>query len=403
MSHTFTFPGVFIEETPSGIVTIAGVATSITAFVGRTLMGPAAPTDCFGFADFTRNFGGRAYDYPLGYAVEDFFQNGGGHAIIVRVLPAAGATGALGADDYVGDAAQLNHTGIYALDRVDLFNLLCIPWDRRGMDLPGAVYQKAAEYCLKRRAMLILDPPSNWIDHARAGDFGKIQPTDLNIGSPDMRERNCAVYFPRVRKADSEKDGSVDVFPACGIIAGVIAATDARRGVWKAPAGSGAGIRGIVGLEMNLTDEQNGMLNPLGINCLRDLPAVGPSVWGARTLRGADMLSDEYKYISVRRLALFIEESLDRGTKFAVLAPNDETLWSQLRLAVGTFMNNLWRQGAFYGQRAVDAYAVACDQTTTTQDDVDRGIVNITVAFAPLKPAEFIVLQIHQQAGQTAT
>jgi phage tail sheath protein FI len=160
--------------------------------------------------------------------------------------------------------------------------------------------------------------------------------------------------------------------------------------VWKAPAGSGAGI---VGLEMNLTDEQNGMLNPLGVNCLRDFPGVGPSVWGARTLRGADMLSDEYKYISVRRLALFIEESLDRGTKFAVLAPNDETLWSQLRLAVGAFMNNLWRQGAFYGQRAVDAYAVACDQTTTTQEDVDRGIVNITVAFAPLKPAEFVVLQ----------
>jgi phage tail sheath protein FI len=389
-------------EVPSGTMTIAGVATSIAAFVGRTLTGPTKPTDCFSYADFTQHFGGRSRDYPLSYAVEDFFQNGGGHAIIVRVLPAAGATGTLAADDYVGDAAQLNRTGVYALDHVDLFNLLCIPWDQRGQDLPNAIYQKAAEYCLKRRAMLILDPPSNWIDHAQAGDFGKIQPTDLNISSPDMRERNCAVYFPRVRKADSERGGALDVFPACGIIAGVMATTDLQRGVWKAPAGTTAGLAGIAGLEMNLTDAQNGMLNPLGINCLRNFPVMGPVVWGARTLRGADLLADDYKYIPVRRLALFIEESLSRGTTFAVFEPNDETLWASLRVAVGTFMDNLWRQGAFFGTAPSSAYAVACDQTTTTQDDIDRGIVNIRVAFAPEKPAEFVVLQIAQQAGQTA-
>jgi uncharacterized protein len=402
MSVTVTFPGVFIEEIPSGIVTIAGVATSITAFVGRTLTGPTEPTECFSYADFTQHFGGRSHDYPLSYAVEDFFQNGGGHAIVVRVLPAAGATGTLGADDYVGDAAQLNRTGVYALDHIDLFNLLCIPWDQRGQDLPNAVYQKAAAYCLKRRAMLILDPPSNWIDHARAGDFGKIQPADLNIGSPDMRERNCAVYFPRVKKADSERGGAVDVFPACGIIAGVMATTDVNRGVWKAPAGITAALGGIVDLEMNLTDDQNGMLNPLGINCLRSFPVIGPVIWGARTLRGTDVLSDDYKYIPVRRFTLFIEESLSRGTKFAVFEPNDETLWASLRLAVGTFMDSLWRQGALSGAVPSSAYAVACDKTTTTQDDIDRGIVNIRVAFAPERPAEFVVLQIQQQAGQTA-
>jgi phage tail sheath protein FI len=401
MSVTVTFPGVFVEEIPSGTVTITGVATSITAFVGRTLTGPTEPIDCFNYADFTQHFGGRSYDFPLSYAVEDFFQNGGGQAIIVRVLPAAGATGTLMADDYVGDAAQLNRTGIYALDRVDLFNLLCIPWDQRGKDLPDVVYRKAAEYCVKRRAMLILDPPSNWIDHARAGDFGKIQPTDLNISSPDMRERNCAVYFPRVKKADSERGGSVDVFPACGIIAGVMATTDANLGVWKAPAGITASINGIVGLEMSLTDDQNGVLNRVGINCLRTFPMSGPVVWGARTLQGADFLGDDYKYISVRRFALFIEESLDRGTKFAVFEPNDETLWSKLRLAVGAFMADLWRQGALFGAAPSSAYAVACDQTTTTQSDIDRGIVNIVIFFAPLKPAEFVALRIQQQAGQT--
>lgn len=402
MSVTVTFPGVFVEEIPSGTVTITGVATSITAFVGRTLTGPTEPIDCFNYADFTQHFGGRSFDYPLSYAVEDFFQNGGGQAIIVRVLPAAGATGTLMADDYVGDAAQLNRTGIYALDRVDLFNLLCIPWDQRGKDLPDVVFRKAAEYCVKRRAMLILDPPGGWIDHAQAGHFDQIQPTDLGISGPDLPARNCAVYFPRVKKADGEKGGSVEIFPVCGIIAGVMAATDGQVGVWKAPAGITAGIYGILGLEMNLTDDQNGVLNRVGINCLRTFPMTGPVVWGARTLQGADNLLDDYKYIPVRRLALFIEESLHRGTKFAVFEPNDETLWSKLRLAVGAFMADLWRQGAIYGLEASSAYAVACDQTTTTQDDINNGIVNIVVFFAPERPAEFVVLRIQQLAGRTA-
>jgi phage tail sheath protein FI len=169
------------------------------------------------------------------------------------------------------------------------------------------------------------------------------------------------------------------------------------RGVWKAPAGITAGIGGIDGLELDINDAQNGQLNPVGINCLRNFPVVGPVVWGARTLRGADVLSDDYKYIPVRRLTLYIEESLYRGTKFAVFEPNDEALWSQLRLSIGAFMDGLYRQGAFYG------YTVACDRTTTTQADIDRGVVNVVVGFAPEKPAEFIVLQIQQQAGQTAS
>jgi len=166
--------------------------------------------------------------------------------------------------------------------------------------------------------------------------------------------------------------------------------------VWKAPAGITAGIGGINGLEFNLNDEQSGQLNPVGINCLRNFPIMGPVVWGARTLRGADMLSDDYKYVPVRRLALYIEESLYRGTKFAVFEPNDEALWSTLRQTIGAFMADLSRQGAFYG------YDVSCDRTTTTQDDIDRGVVNIRVAFAPVRPAEFIVLQIQPLAGQTA-
>jgi phage tail sheath protein FI len=304
-------------------------------------------------------------------------------------LPAARAAALLG--------DPLQGTGIYALDHVDLFNLLCIPPDPADAtyDQLQPLYQAAAVYCQKRRAMLILDPPAAWSDHARQGHFDKIQPAALGIGGPE-EARNCAVYFPRIKKFDPATE-EVAVFAACGAIAGIFAATDNSNGVWKAPAGIEAGIVGIAGLEFDLTDGQSGQLNPLGINSLRDFPTAGPVIWGARTLRGADVFSDDYKYVPVRRLALYIEESLYRGSKFAVFEPNDEALWSKLRLAIGAFMADLVRQGACYG------YYVTCDRTTTTLDDIDRGVVNIQIGFAPVKPAEFVVLRIQQLAGQSAT
>ena len=182
----------------------------------------------------------------------------------------------------------------------------------------------------------------------------------------------------------------------------------AVAGTWPRPtAGSdGALVRALAGvpeLAVTLTDAENGQLNPLGLNCLRSFPVFGRVVWGARTLRGADQAADEYKYVPVRRLALFIEESLYRGTQWVVFEPNDEPLWSQIRLNVGAFMHSLFRQGAFQGSTPRDAYLVKCDRETTTQDDINRGIVNILVGFAPLKPAEFVIIKIQQLAGQIAT
>lgn len=153
-------------------------------------------------------------------------------------------------------------------------------------------------------------------------------------------------------------------------------------------------------LAVPMTDRENGRLNQLGVNCLRSFPAVGPVVWGARTLRGADRLADEWKYLPVRRLALFIEESLFRGTQWVVFEPNDEPLWASIRLNVGAFMNSLFRQGAFQGATAREAYIVKCDRENNPQNDIDRGIVNIVVGFAPLKPAEFVIIHIEQLAGQ---
>jgi hypothetical protein len=195
----------------------------------------------------------------------------------------------------------------------------------------------------------------------------------------------------------------LNTFAPCGAIAGIMARTDAERGVWKAPAGLNASISGITGLAVKLNDDENGMLNPLGINCLRDFKINGKVVWGARTMRGADQLSDEWKYIPIRRLALFIEESLFRGTQWVVFEPNDEPLWAQIRLNVGAFMQNLFRQGAFQGSTPTEAYFVKCDKTTNPQNEIDLGILNIVVGFAPLKPAEFVVIKIQQMAGQIQT
>jgi hypothetical protein len=214
--------------------------------------------------------------------------------------------------------------------------------------------------------------------------------------------RNAAVYWPRIMAADPLEQFRVRQMPASGAIAGVIARTDAERGVWKAPAGTEASLRGTQGLSYLLTDMENGPLNKVAINALRTFPAFGSVVWGARTRAGSDDTPDDYKYVPVRRLALFLEESLFRGTQWVVFEPNAEPLWAQIRLNVGAFMNNLFRQGAFEGTTPAQAYLVRCDASTTTQNDIDLGRVNILVGFAPLKPAEFVVLQIQQLAGQLA-
>jgi hypothetical protein len=203
-----------------------------------------------------------------------------------------------------------------------------------------------------------------------------------------------------LQEPDPLRGNQMGDFAPCGAVAGVFARTDSQRGIWKAPAGLDATLVGVPALTVPLTDAENGELNPLGINCLRIRVPAGPVVWGARTMQGDDRSASEWKYVPVRRTALYIEESLYRGTQWVVFEPNDEPLWSQIRLNVGAFMHTLFRQGAFQGKTPNDAYLVKCDKETTTQDDINRGVVNILVGFAPLKPAEFVIIQIQQLAGQ---
>lgn len=203
-------------------------------------------------------------------------------------------------------------------------------------------------------------------------------------------------YYPWIQAPDPAAGFRTALFPPCGYVAGVFAATDANRGVWKAPAGLQATLSGSLGLQVALNDTQNGNLNPFAVNCLRQFPVYGNVVWGARTMDGADAVGSEYKYVNLRRLAMFIESSLYQGTQWVVFEPNSEPLWSLVRLSIGTFLQQLFLQGAFAGTSPQTAYFVKCDADNNPDATVAQGIVNITVGFAPLYPAEFVVIQITQ-------
>jgi phage tail sheath protein FI len=297
----------------------------------------------------------------------------------------------------IGDAVA--KSGIYALLDVDLFNILCLPATMNLPDTDAAqVATNATALCTQRRAFYILDVPQaagnrdtvtgimNWLDQ-----------------NDTLRSRNAALYFPRLNIADPLNNYRLRPAAPSGTLAGVYARTDVGRGVWKAPAGTEAVLAGAQALGYQLIDGENGVLNPLAINCLRNFPVYGSICWGARTLYGADQIEDDYKYIPVRRLALYLEESLYRGLKWVVFEPNDEPLWAQIRLNVTGFMQGLFRQGAFQGATPHKAYLVKCDSETTTAVDQANGVVNIVVGFAPLKPAEFVIIQIQQLAGQLAS
>jgi phage tail sheath protein FI len=304
----------------------------------------------------------------------------------------AGSDGAVpfGPADPAFRASLLALFGIgQAADRIDLFNIICVP----GLT-DGATIQSLQTIARDRRAFLLVDcdPNASLTSLQVAGA--------LPIGSDAA---NAAFYFPWVSAPDPLKSDALMDFPPSGFVAGILARTDGARGVWKAPAGTEAAINGAVGLKAKLSDAENGQLNPLAINCLRDLPVYGRVVWGARTLDGDNNRGSEWKYIPVRRMALFLEESLYRGTQWVVFEPNDEPLWAQIRLNVGAFLQGLFRQGAFQGKTPKEAYFVKCDRETTTQADINNGIVNILVGFAPLKPAEFVVIKIQQMAGDIQT
>jgi uncharacterized protein len=367
-------------------VTVSVVGSSSTGAFLQVRAGTANPED---IVELT---GALAAELGLAGAAQQNVQQYvlGGNDAGKQVNGVTGQDGALPGAQELIDALP-------AFDTVDLVNIFCIPDTDQLPDTDaGQVIASATTYAAGRRAFLILDPPH--LDATR-DDIPEIEAWLDQNGT--LRHPNVAAYFPRPMIADPLNEFRLRSIPASGTIAGLYARIDGERGVWKAPAGLEAVLRGVQKLEKVMTDNENGVLNPVGMNCLRFFRTAGNVCWGARTLDGADQLASEWKYVPVRRLALFLEESLYRGTQFAVFEPNDEPLWSQIRLNVGAFMQSLFLQGAFQGVTPRQAYFVKCDSETTTQDDINRGIVNIVVGFAPLKPAEFIIVKIQQLAGQT--
>ena len=211
---------------------------------------------------------------------------------------------------------------------------------------------------------------------------------------------NAALYFPWLNALDAQQN-ITRPFPPSGFVAGLYAATDSSRGVWRSPAGLRANLTGQSGPVLGLTDPQIGVLSAHAINCIRHIAQFGDVVWGDRTLAGSDQAASDWKYVSVRRLALYIESSLYDGTRWAVFEPNNAQLWAQLHSSVGAFMQTLFVQGAFQGTTPAQAYFVKCDASNNPQASIDQSVVNILVGFAPVKPAEFILIQIQQMAGQT--
>ncbi len=530
MPATYTYPGIYVEEIPSGVHPIVGASTADTAFVDYFARGPVGiATRVTSLEEFTRVFGGLDSQSEASYGVQSYFQNGGQIAWIVRVLPVTNApvatrsltagspptntlrvdaanpgswgsrmqvavtqtvpaqagrfnffvrevlqedtgprivateahrgltmttTSPFYAESVVNDSSTLVEltdlglgqqptvvvpgptgdppddawlslssvndstvyddtgaavagfpgaltTGLTSLDHIDPFhvNILCVPATARLASAAAkTLIDGAAAYAGGKRAMLIVDaPPSSAVATPAAMQTWLLGGATGPAGTP-----NASVYFPRISVPDPLDGGRAREIGPSGALAGIYARTDVARGVWKAPAGIDAGLRGA-SLVSAINDADSGRLNPLGINALRTLPVIGNVVWGARTLFGADQRASEWKYVPVRRTANYIETSLVDGLGWVVFEPNDEPLWAQIRLNVGAFMQDLFRQGAFQGTSPRDAYLVKCDHTTTTQSDVDRGIVNILVGFAPLKPAEFVVIRIQQLAGQTQT
>lgn len=235
---------------------------------------------------------------------------------------------------------------------------------------------------------MIVDPPSDVRGFAEAKAWIEAPATP--------RSANGAAYFPR-QQFDEAPDRP-RALSCAGAIAGLYARTDATRGVWSAPAGTEASLSGLTSLELALTGPESEAVNARGLNALRLFSTHGVVVWGARTLVGSEPADSEWKYVPVRRTALFIEESVERGTQWAVFEPNSEPLWARIRLSVSAFLHELYLRGAFQGTSPREAYFVKCDAGTTTQADIDLGVVNMLVGFAPLKPTEFVLLRISRRA-----
>jgi phage tail sheath protein FI len=351
--------------------TTPAAASAVTAFVGPLKGGPANIAAYIeAFEVFEAVFGEDSSEMPLGLALRQFFDNGGDTAYVVR-----------SADGDAGSrAGRTLHQGIYALEEVELFNTLCLPGTAE-----GGVLSTAEAYCRDRGAVLLADAP------LRAETPEQVRAA-LAAGWP--RSSHVAVFHPWVY-VESPRSGKRLLAPPCGSIAGLLARTDAERGVWKAPAGSHASLHGVRALHVSIDDAQAAQLEQVGINSLRMTPSFGAVCWSARTLHPGDLPTPELAQLPVRRMANFLQDSLVPALEWTRFERNDATLWARVAAQAESFMHGLFTAGAFQGASEREAYFVRCGTDTIRSEDLNQGRVGVELGFAPLKPGEFVRVRIH--------
>ncbi|KQZ07229.1 phage tail protein [Microbacterium sp. Root53] len=401
-------PGVYVEEIMGGARPIEGVGTQVAAFVGFVTDPDApvgVPTAVNNWTQYTSVFGGDGPSSALTLAVHGFFLNGGDRCYVLNVGP----------DGTVGGTAD--SPGISALEHIDEIAIVAAP----GMTDAGS-FDAVLSHCeLMRDRVAVLDAPADVADlnaltrpakprspgasasggsasDAEAGDADSGEaasppkPRASGDGAAPRQSEWGAVYFPWIRVLDPLTGALVDA-PPSGHVAGVWARTDGSRGVHKAPANET--VRGALDLTRALTPSEQGLLNSAGVNAIRSI--LGSiRIWGARTLAGG---SSEWRYLPVRRLFAFAEESIQQGTGWVVFEPNDQVLWNAIRRDIRAFLRRLWRDGALLGATEREAFFVKCDAETNPQENIDAGIVTALIGMAPVKPAEFIVFKVSQYAA----
>ena len=379
MATSYLSPGVYVEEVSSGNKPIEAVGTSTAGFIGECDVGPVnEPILCTNWSAYTKHFGDFGNSKYLAHGVYGFFNNGGTIAFVLNVgtLEQAAKDGkklASSAALYMGeDHGPGTRTGLKAFEEIEEIAIVIAP----GQTDP-AIQDMVLSHCenMKYR-FAVMDSPET----IEKGGVDKLpKPRDSKFG---------AYYFPWIEVYDPEK-GNIFV-PPSGHVAGVYARVDAERGVHKAPANEL--IRGALGLRYNITRGEQDILNPKGINCIREFKGRGIRIWGARTISS----DPEWRYVNVRRLFNMVEHSIEKGTQWCVFEPNDQTLWKNITRNIKAFLSRIYMSGALFGKSPDQAFFVKCDDETNPPEVIDAGQVICEVGMCPVKPAEFVIFRIGQ-------
>ncbi|MGD8372173.1 MAG: phage tail sheath family protein [Syntrophobacterales bacterium] len=371
-------PGIYVEEMQIAAKPIEGVGTSTVGFVGLAECGDNnKPTLITSWGQFVDKFGRYTNDAPyLAPSVHGFFANGGSRCYVVKVQDNAAEK------DYVGiDGGPGNRTGLQALQEVEEVSIVCIPGAAS-----KAVQAAMITHCENMKYRVCI------LDAALDADIEAVKSQSNYVISTTG---HAALYYPWINVAIETKKINTailtkDFMPPSGFVAGIYARVDSELGVHKAPANEI--IQNALDVKVNITKSEQDVLNPLGINCIRSFPEQGIKVWGARTTSS----DPSWKYINVRRLLIYLEESIEKGTQWVVFELNDEKLWAKVKETITKFLIGVWREGALMGTKPEEAFCVKCDRTTMTQDDIDKGRLVVFIGVAPIKPSEFMIFRITQ-------